>query len=55
MIKNKAEYDIAILNIARLSDLLCKKLDDEALDLFEEYGNLHESIVKYEILNNVAS
>ena len=44
-------YRAAILRAARISKLLNLKLDEEGLDLFEEYGNIYESIVKYELLH----
>ena len=53
-LKDYIEYKAAVQRIAKVSELLNKKLDEEGLDLFEEYGNLYESIIKYDYLNKKA-
>ena len=53
-LKDYVEYQTAVQRIAKVSELLNKKLDEEGLDLFEEYGNLYESIIKYDYLNKKA-
>ena len=45
------KYRAAILRAAEISRLLNLKLDEEGLDLFEEYGTLYEEIVKYEMMH----
>ncbi len=52
--KDYSEYKTAVQRIAKVSELLNQKLDEEGLDLFEEYGNLYESIIKYDYLNKKA-
>ena len=42
------EYKAALFRAAQISELMTKLMDEELLDLFEAYGNVHESIVRYE-------
>ncbi|MEE1012842.1 MAG: hypothetical protein U0L92_00805 [Clostridia bacterium] len=48
------EYHAAILQAAEISRLLATMLDEEAQELFEQYGNLYESIVQHECVNRAA-
>ncbi|MEE1013502.1 MAG: hypothetical protein U0L92_04220 [Clostridia bacterium] len=48
------EYHAAILQAAEVSRLLATMLDEEAQELFEQYVNLYERIVRYECVNRVA-
>jgi len=50
-ILNYTEHQDALLRLAEISEKLTFKLDEEAMDLFEQYGNLHESVIKYSMLN----
>lgn len=44
-----AEYKAAVLRAAELSRKLTAQLDEEGLDLFEEYCENYKNIVEYEI------
>lgn len=44
-----AEYHAALPQIAQISELLCKFLDEPCQDLFEAYCNIYERIVKHEV------
>ena len=48
------EYHAAVLQAAQVSKLLTMMLNEEAQELFEQYGYLYESIVQYECVNRPA-
>lgn len=48
------EYHAAVLQATQVSKLLTMMLNEEAQELFEQYGNLYESIVQYECVNRTA-
>jgi len=43
------EYEDAIIRLSEISEILNYKLDDEGLDLFEEYCELNEKRLKAEL------
>lgn len=43
------EYEDAIKRLSEISEILNHKLDDEGLDLFEEYCELNEKKLKAEL------
>ena len=44
------EYRNAVISAAKIAIELSKTLDEYQQDLFEEYGNMYEIIVQYEML-----
>ncbi len=44
----KEDYNAAILQAARISERLTRKLDEEGQDLFEEYCELYAKMLDYE-------
>ena len=49
----KEEYWNKVHRMAEVSRLLTLKLDEEGQDLFEEYGNLWEEVVKYDTIQKL--
>lgn len=49
----KEEYWDKVHRMAEVSRLLTLKLDEDGQDLFEEYGNLWEEVVRYDTLKNL--
>ena len=49
----KEEYWDKVHRMAEVSRLLTLQLDEEGQNLFEEYGNLWEEVVKYDTIEKL--
>ncbi len=45
------EYRNAVFCVAQISKELTAMLDEQGLDLFEQYSNTYEGIIRYEMTN----